>query len=37
MNYRPRLIADKVHAALATFPVVVLAGARQTGKKMIRY
>ena len=35
MIYRPRLIARKVHSALATFPVVVLAGARQTGKSML--
>ena len=35
MNYRPRLIADKISHALDSFPVVVLAGARQTGKSML--
>ena len=33
--YHSRLIADKVAHALQTFPVVVLAGARQTGKSTL--
>jgi len=32
MKYHPRLISEKIDLALKTFPVVVLAGARQTGK-----
>jgi len=35
MDFRNRLISQKIRTALATFPVVVLAGARQTGKSML--
>jgi uncharacterized protein len=35
MSYHPRLIAEKLTIALQTFPVVVLAGARQTGKSTL--
>jgi predicted AAA+ superfamily ATPase len=35
MNYHSRLIAEKLTTALQTFPVVVLAGARQTGKSTL--
>jgi uncharacterized protein len=35
MSFKKRLISAKIDRALKTFPVVVLAGARQTGKSML--
>jgi len=32
MNYKPRLLAAKLHRLFDHFPVVIVAGARQVGK-----
>jgi len=35
MKYYPRLVTDKLQRALKSFPVVIIGGARQTGKSTI--
>lgn len=35
MNYKPRLLAEKLRRMVAQFPVVVVSGARQVGKSTL--